>query len=601
MASSKMSTADQKALQELTADMQKVALNTASSSSAVNVTSESEWELTKSDSEVGKDDSTHPPDKKADTSDSTQPSEKKVDVLDKMLHKCLQDLTAKEEDAPQVKTEAWEADFDNDMLEDGPEQEKEVLTTKLGRKNLLQPKGSKGDGAETTDVDIAASTPLLPTSGKRKPSRPAQEAASKRSASVASTANKIGSARRPVSPPRAKAPPKNAAETLQKMAPPPKPAPTSPPATSTSSKASPPAAPSTAKGLGKNRDSPPVEADGMGKSIKWNEVRSKTHFLDAAKSSFQLDPISAEGVNTHVAGYYYGVEGWGVTHPHQLGSCVLKMNSQESHRWVCWHCSDSSSGRRTHLSFKTSAEQSLHWWKTHATSQHWSFCDAATALDVSTQDILMAILGVNLRNQPLPIGAGLGMLPRSLPSHPRGHNKLVFQPPWNKTITPLDHASEVGLPWHSTQAVEVKEAVTDWGWPLFFSHLLLGNMDVQSFLTHPIRDLDDYVAHRKQWHKEAITIPKQESLNAMLCVEQHAFMILLLKLLVTKALSKKMPEGQIKRCNQLLADLSPHLMPKAREELNRLDLGGSDSGYLQSIQDYTHWQWINSRSLSISG
>ena len=85
-------------------------LNTTSSSSAVNVTSESEWELTRSDSEVGKNDSTHPPDKKADTSDSTQPSEKKVDVLDKMLHTCLQDLTAKEEDAPQVKTEAWEAD-----------------------------------------------------------------------------------------------------------------------------------------------------------------------------------------------------------------------------------------------------------------------------------------------------------------------------------------------------------------------------------------------------------------------------------------------------------------------------------------------------------
>ena len=74
-------------------------------------------------------------------------------------------------------------------------------------------------------------------------------------------------------------------------------------------------------------DSPPVEAEGVSKSIKWSEVRSKTHFLDPAKSSFQLDPSSAEGVNTHVAGCYYGVEGWGVTHPHQLGSCVLKMNS----------------------------------------------------------------------------------------------------------------------------------------------------------------------------------------------------------------------------------------------------------------------------------
>ena len=110
-------------------------------------------------------------------------------------------------------------------------------------------------------------------------------------------------------------------------------------------------------------------------------------------------------------------------------------------------------------------------------------------------------------------------------------------------------------------------------------------MDVQSFLTHPIRDLDEYVTHRRQWHREAITIPKQEIVNAMLCVEQRAFMILVLKLLVTKALSKKMPEGQIKRANHLLADLSPHLMPKAREELSRLDLGASDSGYLQSIQD----------------
>ena len=90
-----------------------------------------------------------------------------------MLHTCLTE---------QVKAESWEADFDADMPEDGPStHDKEVHTTKqqLGRKDLLQTKSSTGD---------EASTPLLPTTGKRKPSRPPQEASSKRSAST----NKIG-------------------------------------------------------------------------------------------------------------------------------------------------------------------------------------------------------------------------------------------------------------------------------------------------------------------------------------------------------------------------------------------------------------------------
>ena len=48
----------------------------------------------------------------------------------------------------------------------------------------------------------------------------------------------------------------------------------------------------------------PVEAEGLGKTTKCSEVRSKTHFFDLAKAAFQLDPSSAEGVNTHVAGLF---------------------------------------------------------------------------------------------------------------------------------------------------------------------------------------------------------------------------------------------------------------------------------------------------------
>ena len=80
-----------------------------------------------------------------------------------------------------------------------------------------------------------------------------------------------------------------------------------------------------------------------------------------------------------------------------------------------------------------------------------------------------AVLGIDLADQPLPIGAAFHMLPNALPSHPKGLDKRLFKPPYSKTLTPPNHPSEVGLPWlvHQKQLAKAPEKeLTSWVGPL---------------------------------------------------------------------------------------------------------------------------------------
>ena len=51
-----------------------------------------------------------------------------------------------------------------------------------------------------------------------------------------------------------------------------------------------------------------------------------------------VDAHSREGINLHVAAYICTSDNWPLSTPEQLASCVMKGDSKDSERWVCWGC-----------------------------------------------------------------------------------------------------------------------------------------------------------------------------------------------------------------------------------------------------------------------
>ena len=75
--------------------------------------------------------------------------------------------------------------------------------------------------------------------------------------------------------------------------------------------------------------------------------------------------------------------------------------------------------------------------------------------------------------------------------------------------------------------VPAKE-LTSWGWDLFFSSVLEGNIDALAFLIHPFANLRDYITSRHKWHAQAITsVGCGAAKDQLIDIEQHSFMLVL--------------------------------------------------------------------------
>ena len=232
----------------------------------------------------------------------------------------------------------------------------------------------------------------------------------------------------------------------------------------------------------------------------------------------------------------------------------------------------------------------IHWWRNHCHPASWVWCEKATAFNVTTAEVCKAVLNIDLSDQPLPLGGAFHMLPNALPSHPKGLDKRLFKPPYSKTLTPAYHPSEQGLPWnaHLEQlAGEPEVELTSWGWEQFFASVLEGNSDVLCFLIHPFPSLNEYVSSRKAWHNKAITSPgAKEAKDHLVDVEQHAFMLVLLKVLMTKGESMLTPSTQVEQVKKFLHKYEALFPEKAQEVLNQVRLGGSDRDYVGSVKEY---------------
>ena len=328
-------------------------------------------------------------------------------------------------------------------------------------------------------------------------------------------------------------------------------------------------------------ESPPLFA------VDWSLFTSKESFLAKTGQVYRLDPNSAEGYNHHVSSYYYVSTDWGVSHPQSHSSIMLKNDSRQSHRWTCVHCRPSHPEWADH---KTVEEGMIHWWRHHCHPACWVWSDKANALGVTTSDVCKAVLGIDLADQPLPLGGAFHMLPNALPSHPKGLDKRLFKHPYSKTLTPSNHPSEVGLPWnaHLEQLAKAPEVeVTSWGWEQFFASVLEGNSDVLAFLIHPFANLNDYINSRHKWHAQAITSPGcKEARDHLTDVEQHSFMLILLKVLATKGESMLMPQSQIEKIRSHLNTYEATFPQQAQDTLDKVRLGGSDKDYVSSVKTY---------------
>ena len=233
----------------------------------------------------------------------------------------------------------------------------------------------------------------------------------------------------------------------------------------------------------------------------------------------------------------------------------------------------------------------IHWWRRHCHPASWTFGVTKLQLSgVTTAEVCKAVLNIDLSDQPLPLGGAFHMLPNALPSHPKGLDKRLFKPPYSKTLTPANHPSEVGLPWNAHLEQLAKEPtveLTSWGWEQFFGSVLEGNSDVLCFLIHPFPNLKDYVNSRHAWHNKAITSPGcKEAKDHLIDVEQHSFMLILLKVLSTKGESMLMPSTQIEKIKKFLDKYEALFPEKAQEVLDKVRLGGSDRDYVGAVKTH---------------
>ena len=85
------------------------------------------------------------------------------------------------------------------------------------------------------------------------------------------------------------------------------------------------------------------------------------------------------------------------------------------------------------------------------------------------------------------------------------------------------------------------------------------------FLIYPHANLEAYVSARRKWHSQnIISVGCDAAKNQVLEIEQYSFMLVMLKLLNTKAHSRLMPPSQISKITTCLTDYEPEFEEKAR-------------------------------------
>ena len=285
--------------------------------------------------------------------------------------------------------------------------------------------------------------------------------------------------------------------------------------------------------------------------------------MEELKASWK--PDSMAWVNLHVAGYYYTLDG--VTHPRQLASCCLRLDSTQECRWSCWACNlnpaeAAAAGFSPSKSiWPSSIAQFYHWWTVHGKDSHWAWIYEAEEFDLTTREILQYLLAADLERWPFPWSSfALKALPREIPSRDGGHNPRLWQAPFHRKPTPLDAPSEMRNQTIATQpsqpAAQPKSnkprspprgaiSLTELGWTDPIASYSKYAKDELFFLLQPFQNLDAYGQDRIRWHQEQC--PLVRITDFFLFIEQHSFFLLFIKMVSTVALQDQDSVPQLLR------------------------------------------------------
>ena len=261
------------------------------------------------------------------------------------------------------------------------------------------------------------------------------------------------------------------------------------------------------------------------------------------------EPDSMAWVNLHVAAYFY--EFTRVTHPRQLAACSLRSSSNESHRWSCWSCqlfpeeAQEAGFSPSKSCWVSDTKQLFHWYQTHAKASHWTWIHEAEELCISHAELMTFLLGCDISQWPLPwTKFALGAIPRELPRKASGHNVYVFGAPYYRKLTSLQAPSEqywqavVEVKQNSNRPVSPsappKTDLTALGWTDPVAAYSKCAKEELAFLLMPFHSLDAYAQSRIKWHQESC--PLSRVTDFFLFIEQHAFFLMLIKLVSTLAL-----------------------------------------------------------------
>ena len=137
--------------------------------------------------------------------------------------------------------------------------------------------------------------------------------------------------------------------------------------------------------------------------------------------------------NVHIGLYLYEESAdWPCAHPRCLAAGALSQDEFLDEPWICWACfKPAGPGAHAKTSWRTQADFIDHWYAVHAKPLHRRWTYLARDIQLSPNDLAVACLGVRLDECPLPrTSEGIKCVPKGLPKLSRGHNQLVFGPPW---------------------------------------------------------------------------------------------------------------------------------------------------------------------------
>ena len=98
----------------------------------------------------------------------------------------------------------------------------------------------------------------------------------------------------------------------------------------------------------------------------------------------------------------------------------------------------------------------------------------------------------------------------------------------------------------------------------FFSSVPEGNSDVFAFLS----------------------VGRNDAKNIRIDIEQHSFMLVLLKVLTTKGESRLMPPSQMEQVTSYLKLYEKDFAENAQKALSKGHLGGKDKDYINAVESY---------------